>query len=121
MSNSKKLVVVLTKNANNDVSSVAFTIANAALSKGTEVGIFLTSDGVELSKAGATEFTHVPPFKKLNDLIENFTSNGGVLWSCAPCFNHRGLPADETVPGAEIVGAGPMLDWVTNGAQTLSF
>ena len=68
----QSLVVALTANANDDVSTVAFTVANAALSKGLNVAIFLSSDGVELAHAGACEYTHVPPFKKLNELIEGF-------------------------------------------------
>ncbi len=121
MTNSKKLILTLSVNSNDDVSTVAFTVANAAISKGMEVGIFLTSDGVELSKEGGTEYTHVAPFKRLNELIEGFTSQGGTLWACSPCFNHRGLKADATVPGTTVVGAGPMLDWIAEGAQTLSF
>lgn len=121
MSTSQKLVVSLSVNAKDDVSTVAFTVANAAISKGMEVGVFLTSDGVELSRASAHEYTHVAPFKRLNELIEGFTANGGTLWACAPCFNHRGLNTNETVPGTEVVGAGPMLDWIASGAQTLSF
>ena len=57
--NNKSLVVNLTANANDDVSSVAFTVANAALSKGRNVAIFLSSDGVELSQTVACEYTHV--------------------------------------------------------------
>lgn len=121
MSDSKKLVVCLSKNANDDKSTVALTVANAALSKGMEVGLFLSSDGVEISRSGAYEYTHAAPFKKLNELVEAFAANGGIIWSCAPCFNHRGLNPDETVNGTEVVGAGPMLDWVVEGAQTLSF
>ena len=121
MSETKKLIITLSVNANNDVSTVAFTVANAALSKGMQVGMFMTSDGVELSKDGGCEYTHVQPFKKLNELIEGFTSNGGTLWACAPCFNHRGLEAEHTVEGTIVVGAGPMLGWVAEGAQTLSF
>ena len=121
MSNSKKLIVTLSNNAKDDVSTVAFTVANAALSKGLEVGVFLSSDGVEISRAGGYEYTHVAPFKKLNELVEGFISSGGTVWSCAPCFNHRGIDANETVEGTEVVGAGPMLDWVMDGAQTLSF
>jgi predicted peroxiredoxin len=121
MSKSKKLVVTLSVNSNDDISTVAFTVANAAISKGLEVGMFLTSDGVELSREGSSEYAHVAPFKKLNELVEGFTASGGTLWACAPCFNHRGLKADETVEGTEVVGAGPMLEWIANGAQTLSF
>jgi predicted peroxiredoxin len=117
----QKLVIVVTKGINNNVSSVAFTIANAALGKGMDVGIFLTSDGVDLSRENGSEFTHVPPFKKLKELIESFLKNGGTLWTCSPCFNHHGLNAEETYEGSEVVGAGPMLDWIAAGAQTLSF
>lgn len=121
MSNTKKLVLTLSTSSKDDVSTVAFTVANAAISKGFEVGIFLTSDAVELSRIASCEYTHIQPFKKLNELIEAFTTNGGTLWACSPCFNHRGLNADETVEGAEVVGAGPMLDWILEGAQTLTF
>ena len=121
MSKSKKLVVTLSVNSNDDVSTVAFTVANAAISKGMDVGIFLTSDAVELSREGGYEFAHVAPFKKLNELVDGFTTSGGTLWACAPCFNHRGLDPDETVNGTVVVGAGPMLDWIADGAQTLSF
>ncbi|MGD1947392.1 MAG: DsrE family protein [Croceivirga sp.] len=121
MKNTNKLIVTLSVNANDDVSTVAFTVANAAMGKGMDVGIFLTSDGVELSKDGGCEYTHVQPFKKLNELIGAFSANGGTLWACAPCFNHRGLNVEETVEGTTVVGAGPMLDWIADGAQTLSF
>lgn len=121
MSNSKKLIVTLSSNSKDDVSTVAFTVANGALSKGIDVGVFLVSDGVELSRDGAYEYTHVAPFKKLTELVDGFITNGGTLWACSPCFNHRGLNAGDTVNGADVVGAGPMLDWIAEGAQTLSF
>jgi len=121
MSKSKKLIVNLSNNAKDDVSTVAFTVANAALSKGLEVAVFLSSDGVELSRAGAYEYTHVAPFKKLNELVEGFVTSGGTVWACTPCFNHRGLDAGSNIEGIEVVGAGPMLDWVLDGAQTLTF
>ena len=54
MSDKKKLVITITANAKNDVSTVAFTVANGALSKDMEVGIFLSSDGV----AGETWQVH---------------------------------------------------------------
>ena len=121
MSDSKKLVISLSVNSKDDVSTVAFTVANAALSKGLNVGVFLASDGVEMSRSGGYEYTHVAPFKRLTELVEGFVANGGTLWACSPCFNHRGLTAEETVSGAQVVGAGPMLDWISDGAQTLSF
>ncbi|WP_282122436.1 DsrE family protein [Algibacter mikhailovii] len=121
MTNTKQLIVTLSVNANDDVSTVAFTVANAAISKGMTVGVFLTSNAVELSREGACEYTHVQPFKKLNDLMASFTANGGTLWACAPCFNNHGLNTEETIDGTVVTGAGPMLDWIANGAQTLAF
>ncbi len=115
----KKLVLMLAHNANDDRSTVAFTIANVALSSGMEVGIFLTSDGVEMSREGGCDYTTVKPFKPASELIESFLTNGGVMWACAPCFQHRGMKDDETVEGAIVIGAGPMLEWIADGASTL--
>lgn len=121
MSDSKKLVVTVAHGTNNDKSSVAFTIANAALSTGMEVAIFLTSDGVELSREKASDLTTVSPFKPLGELIEGFVQNGGVLWTCSLCFQHHGLDVEDTVEGNMVTGAGPMIDWIASGASTLSF
>ncbi|MDF1837238.1 MAG: DsrE family protein [Planctomycetota bacterium] len=118
---SKKLVIVLTQNSNNDKATVAFTIANVALSNGTQVGMFLSSNGVELGRDKACELTVVRPFRPLTALIEAFVENGGVLWTCAPCFKHRGLNVEEIVEGNLVTSAGPMLEWVTEGASTLCF
>ena len=96
-------------------------MANAALSKGFEVGIFLTADGVELSRQGGCELTHVQPLKPLAELIESFTKSGGVVWACTPCFTHRGLNQEEVIEGAIVTGAGPMLEWIEGGAQVVSY
>jgi len=117
---SKKMVLPLAHNANDDKSTIAFTIANAALSSGMEVGIFLTSDGVELSREGSCDYASFKPFKPATELVEGFVAGGGVLWACAPCCTQRGLTEEETVDGTVIVGAGPMLEWVADGASTLS-
>ena len=119
--NTKRLVVNLTTQPGNDRSSVAFTVANAALSQGFEVAIFLSSDGVENGRQGATEFEHAAPLKPLAELIEGFTKNGGNVWTCAPCFKHRGLKEDEIIDGSIITGAGNMIEWIAEGAQVISY
>ena len=45
--------------------------------------------------------------------------NGGVMWTCAPCYQHRGLDPQEEVEGSQVTGAGPMLEWVAAGASTI--
>ena len=116
----KRLVVLLSHNGNDDKATVAFTIASAALSTGMDVGVFLTSDGVELSRDGSCELTHVKPFKALSELIEGFVEKGGIVWSCAPCFQHRGLKTEETVHNVIVTGAGPLIEWLADGAASLS-
>jgi predicted peroxiredoxin len=118
---SQKLVLVVTHGANDDKSTVAFTVANAALTSGMEVAIFLSSDAVELSREGSSDHTEVKPFKPLAELVDSFTGRGGLVWSCAPCFNHRGLKTEETINKSVVTGAGPMLEWIAAGASTLSF
>ena len=120
MSEVKKLVVVLGQNANDDKSTVAFTIANAALSTGMQVAVFLTSDGVELARDGCYDMTHVQPFKTLHELVDTFVEKGGIVWACAPCYRHRGLKEAENVEKIQVTGAGPLIEWVQQGAATIS-
>jgi predicted peroxiredoxin len=119
MSEPKKLVVVLGANANDDKSSVAFTIANAALSTGMQVAVFLTSDGVELARDGGYDLTQVQPFKKLEELVDMFIDKGGIVWACTPCYKHRGLKEAENVNKVIVTGAGPLIEWVQAGAATI--
>ena len=119
MSEQKKLVVVLASNGNDDKSSVGFTVANAAMSTRMQVAVFLTWDGVELSKDGGCDLTHVQPFKKLDELIDGFLERGGVVWACSPCYQHRGLEAAKNYEKVVVTGAGPLLEWVQAGAATI--
>lgn len=119
MGDGKKLVVVLGENANDDKSSVAFTIANAALSTGMQVAVFLTSDGVELARDGGYDLTHVQPFKKLEELVDAFIEKGGIVWACTPCYKHRGLKESENVNKVIVTGAGPLIEWIQAGAATV--
>jgi predicted peroxiredoxin len=120
-SNAKRLVVNLTTQPGDDRSSVAFTVANAALAQGFEVAVFLSSDGVELSRDGACEFDHSQPLRPLADLIQSFTDKGGLVWTCSPCFKHRGLKEDEIIEGSTITGAANMIEWIATGAQVISY
>jgi len=97
-----KLITMLAHNANGDRASVAFKIATGALAKGMQVAVFLTSDGVELGRAGACRHVHVEPFPKLAQMIEEFIAQGGEIWTCTHCFGHRNMRIDETVEGSEV-------------------
>jgi predicted peroxiredoxin len=116
-----KLVIVVTHGSNNDKSSVAFTIANAARSAGHDVAVFLTSDGVYCAKQGYADLASFRPFKGLDELVRGFLDAKGIVWACAPCVQHRGLRSEDYLPGVIVTGAGTLIEWLAAGAQTLSF
>lgn len=117
----KKLLIVITESASHDKATIAFTIANASLSAGMEVAVFVTSDGVDLARSGSAETAHFRPFKPLSDLVDSFVDNGGKLLACGSCWQHRGMKDLPVAEGATVAGVGSVVEWLAAGAATLSF
>lgn len=117
----RKLLIVLTENAQSDKATIAFTIANASLSAGMKVAVFATSDGVDLARVGAAEAAHFKPFKPLSELVDSFVENGGTLLACGSCWQHRGLKEADAAEGVTVSGVGSVVEWIAAGATTLSF
>ncbi|OWV77118.1 peroxiredoxin [Rhizobium sp. R339] len=118
---SDKLVVLITKGIESEISSVAFTIANGGITAGLKVSVFLTSTGIDLVRKGGQRMTHVPPLDPLSSLIENFLQRGGTIWACPPCVTARGYTEADMLDGVVIVGASAMHAEIKQGAATLSF
>ncbi len=116
-----KLVILMTKGIDSEMSSVGFTIANGALSAGLQVSIFLTSSAVDLVRRGGQAMTHVPPLDPLAALIADYQSRGGVIWVCPPCAKTRGYEAADMLDGVVVTGASAVFAAVKEGAATLSF
>jgi len=114
-----KIVVVISHGSNSDKSSVGMTIANAAKSGGHDVAVFLTSDAVYLGKKAYADQSVYRPFKPLEELVRVFLDGKGTVWACTPCVAHRGLSPEDMLPGVIVTGAGPLIEWVTTGAQTI--
>lgn len=53
--------------------------------------------------------------------MRSFLDAKGTVWACSPCVQHRGLAADDFLPGTTVTGAGALIEWIASGAQTLSF
>ena len=119
--NERNLVILATRGADHELSSVAFTIANGGLTAGLDVSVFLTSAAVDLVRKRAVESTVVNPLEPLNDLIGDFVNRGGKLWACTPCVKARGYEADDLIDSVEITGASKMHELIKTGAATLSF
>jgi predicted peroxiredoxin len=104
-----------------DRATVAFVVANAALGCGQETIVFLSIEGVRLAVTGAADGVHEPGFAPLAQLIDSFVDNGGTILVCSPCFNKRGLPAEQLRSGTKIVGGASLVEFLAAGAATVSY
>lgn len=122
MSDSKKLVVVVTNGFNDEKSSVAWSIANGGIKSGLEVLMFLTSSAVDWVRKGAAETAQLNPFDPpMGDMIENILAKGGQILVCPPCARVRGYEKEDLIDGVEITGSGAMHEAIKSGAATLCF
>ncbi len=117
----KELVVLMTKGADHELSSVGFTIANGGVTAGMKVYMFLTSASVDLVRKRAADLPHVPPLDPLKALIDDFLRRGGTIWACPPCVKARGYTQEDLIEGVAIQGASAMHERLMAGAASLSF
>jgi len=122
MSDSKKLVVVVTNGFNDERASVAWSIANGGIKSGLEVIMFLTSSAVDWVRKGAAEVAQLNPFDPpIQDMIQNVLNKGGQILVCPPCAQVRGYGKDDLIEGVTITGSGAMHEAIKEGAATLCF
>ena len=119
--NTQDLIIVMTKGINDELSSVGLTLANGALTAEMTVGVFLTSNAIDLVRKNAVGHTIVHPMEPLKQLLDDFIARGGKVWACPPCTNARGYDQESLIDGVEIHGASVVFERVKNGAVTMSF
>jgi predicted peroxiredoxin len=117
----RELVVLMTRGADHELSSVAFTIACGAITSGLKVTAFLTSAAVDLVRKRGAEMTHVPPLDPLKALMADFTGRGGSIVACPPCVKSRGYTQEDFIEGVTIAGASVVHEKLKAGAASLSF
>ena len=119
---SNKFVISLTCATDNpDRATVAFVVANAAVASDRDTVVFLSIEGVRLSQKGVAESIHEEGFAPLKDLIANFAQAGGKIFVCSPCFKKRKLDESNLVPGAVIVGGAKLVEFMADGAPSISY
>ena len=116
-----KVVIVITKGIESEMSSAAFAIANGGLTAGMKVSIFLTSTAIDLVRRGGHGVTQAAPFKPLRDLIDSFLKRGGVIWACPPGVEARGYRQADLIDGVVIAGSSAIFAEIKQGATALSF
>lgn len=120
-SGNDKLVIVITKGIDSELSSVALTIACGGITAGLKVSIFLTSTAIDLVRKGGQRLTQVAPLEPLAAMIEDFQQRGGTIWACPPCVQSRGYEQSDLLDGVVVTGASAMHAEIKAGAATLSF
>jgi len=118
---SRELVVVMTHGTDDELSSVAFTIANGGITAGLKVAVFLTSAAVDIIRKKASDTTHVKPLDPLADLMRDFVARGGALYACTLCVKARGYEQQDFIEGVTIAGSSVIHERLKRGAATLSF
>lgn len=117
-----RFVVTLTcSHDNTDRATVAFVVANAALGSDRDALVFLSVEGVRLAIRGEAEKIHESGFAPLAELIHQFTSNGGKILVCSPCFKKRGLDEGQLIPGAVIAGGAKLVEFMAGGVSSVSY
>jgi uncharacterized protein len=117
-----KYVVSLTHGLDNpDKATVAFVVANAAVASDKDTVVFLSIEGTRLSQKGVADSIHEEGFAPLKDLMENFAKAGGKMYVCSPCFKKRQLDENNLVAGAAIVGGAKLVEFMSDGAPSISY
>jgi predicted peroxiredoxin len=117
----RELVVLMTRGADHELSSVGFTIACGAITAGMKVTAFLTSAAVDLVRRRSVEMTQVAPLDPLKTLMEDFMGRGGSIVACPPCVKSRGYAQEDFIEGVTIAGASVVHEKLKAGAASLSF
>lgn len=117
-----KFVVSISAAKNDtDKATVGFVVANAAVASDKETVVFLSIEGTRLSQKGYADDIHEEGFAPLKELMTNFAAAGGTIYVCSPCFKKRGLDEDNLVAGAKIVGGAKLVEFMGEGAPSISY
>ncbi len=105
-----------------EVVTVAFLVADSALSSGKQVVMFLTGDAVRVAVRGAADGIAAAGYKPLGDLFRAVAKLGGELHCCTPCARTRGIVEGDLAPNAKISGAMNLFAWAgDDGAMVFSY
>ena len=117
-----KMVIVGSRGLDDERATVAWTVANGAISSGFDVTMFLVSSGVDIVRKGAVENARMNPYDpSMKELVGNFMSKGGSVFVCPPCAKVRAYEGEDLLDGVVVTGSGAMHALIKDGAATLCF
>jgi uncharacterized protein len=102
-------------------ATLPFVMGNVAATADQETVVLLTVEGVRLATYGYADTIQKDGFAPLKDVMRQFLDNGGQIWACGACTKPRGIGDADLIPGAKIVTAANVVEYLASGASTLSF
>lgn len=118
----KKFLVSITYGKDNvDKATLGFVVANAAVASGQETVIFLSSEAVHIADKGYADDMHEEGFAPLKTLMDGFIDAGGTIYVCSPCHKKRNLDANYLIEGAKIVGGAKVVEFLSQGAASITY
>jgi predicted peroxiredoxin len=102
-------------------ATLPFVVGNVSATADQETVVLLTIDGVWLATNGYADDIHKEGFQPLKDLLRQYVDNGGQIWACGACTKPRGITEADLIPGARIVTAANVVEYMASGASTLNF
>jgi len=122
MSDKQKMVIVVSSGAQDEKSSVAWSVANGGIASGFEVTMFLVSSGVDWVRKGAADHARPNPMDPpMKEMIQTVIDGGGDILVCPPCAGVRGYERDDLIDGVTLAGSVSMHALISEGAATLCF
>jgi predicted peroxiredoxin len=122
MADGKRVIVGCTHGEEDpDRVVVAYLTAVAALERGKEVVMWLTSDGVRLAMDGYADGIRAGKEPPVSRVHAQFADGGGRFYVCPICFNERALEEGQLVANAELKGATPLMEFAGDDALTFSY
>jgi predicted peroxiredoxin len=117
---SGKVVVNLSTGAQDpEQVTVAFLVADSAVSAGNELVMFLTREAVRLALDGEAAKVTAPGYRPVGELFDAVAAGGGELHCCPPCFKTRSLDEARLVRNAKVSGAMALFQWMGPGGATV--
>ena len=102
-------------------ATLPFVMGNVAATADQQAVVLLTVEGVRLATYGYADAIQKDGFAPLKDVMRQFLDNGGEIWACGACTKPRGIGEADLIPGAKIVTAANVVEYLASGASTLSF
>ena len=101
-------------------ATLPFVVGNVAVTADQDTVVLLTVEGVRLATKGYADSIHKEGFQPLAEVIQSYVANGGEVWACGACTKPRGITEADLIPGAKIVTAANVVEYLASGAASLT-